>query len=237
VATSDSGAKTRARLFIFVSQSTAISNLFVLFPQPYSRHVSHFVCNWSFAGLGSKICRDKFVEVEEGSMSLSLSHLACPTLMMNPRLVLHLLLLLAFSSLQTISSAFTTSSCDATRELCVKQEDGVWCFSSTRTTNDTTCRRPYSVPLRTHLEQIYSIAYYSAIGHLLGDADYFVDTDITYLCMSTWIGDEEHYTVCGQVFEDNSWNVDCAVNVAPSDVIDGCYVYATLHFLLFFLIS
>ena len=158
-----------------------------------------------------------------GPKSLPSHILICGTLMMNPRLVLHLFL--AFFPFQSVLSAFTTPSCGADRDLCVKQEDGVWCFSSTRTTNDTKCPHPYSIPLTSHLEQNYSIAYYSSTGQPLGDADYFVpDTDITYLCMSTWVGDDEHYTVCGQVFQDDTWNVDCEVNVAPSDVIDGCYV-------------
>jgi len=122
----------------------------------YCQHVSYCLLRGGKA-LVTILCRWK----KDNEPS---SHrLACPHLSNNPRLVL--LLPLAFFPLQTILSAFITSSCDANPELRVKQEDG---GLSTRTTNDTRCSRP-SIPLKTHLEQIYSIACDSSTGHLLGD--------------------------------------------------------------------
>ena len=130
--------------------------------------------------------------------------------------------------LRPIHGAFTTTTCNPGRNICVEQsQGGSVCFYSTLTSTYSACDAPYSLPLNAHLNQGYAIGYYTATGQYLGRSNYPIQSGSTtaiYVCMSARVGATQYFTLCAQATADNGWQPNgCAVGVAPPTVLDGCY--------------
>jgi hypothetical protein len=133
--------------------------------------------------------------------------------------------------LTSVQAAFTGRTCTTDRTRCVEQtSSGSVCLSSNVSATSWTCATPFALPLETHLTQNYSIGYYTAGGRFLGGWNYSIPLQLlepTYVCMSTTVSvtTEQYYTLCAEVLRNNQWSAGgCSVNVAPPDVVDGCYV-------------
>jgi hypothetical protein len=133
--------------------------------------------------------------------------------------------------LTSVQAAFTGRTCTIDSTRCVQQtSSGTVCLSSNISASFWTCPAPFNLPLETHLTQNYSIGYYNAAGRFLGGWNLSIPTPPsvpTYVCLSTRVNltSEEYYTLCAQAEGNDQWSAGgCSVNLAPPNVVDGCYV-------------
>jgi len=140
------------------------------------------------------------------------------------------ILLFFLTFLSSVHAAFIGLTCNAAKTICVEQvSSGSVCFRSNISTSGWACEPPFYLPLQTHLNQGYSVAYYNPSGSFLGDWNYSLSTstnDTIYTCMSARVNltSSRYVTLCAQAIGNNNWQGGgCEVDLAPANPIDGCY--------------